>query len=213
MAIPGPALDLVSVSLRRGSRRALDGVTATFPPRTVTAVVGPSGAGKTSLLRCLNRLEEPEEGRVLLDGQPVAGLLPTELRRRVGLVGQVPVPFLGDVRANLAWGLADPTDGDLAEALDAVGLPNDLLDRDARELSVGQAQRMCLARALTRHPSALLLDEPTSALDPSSTETIERLVGRLAHDGMTVVIVTHDEAQTHRISNRSVRLLDGRVVE
>jgi putative ABC transport system ATP-binding protein len=161
----------------------------------------------------LNRLEEPESGQVLLDGRPIGLLSPTELRRRIGLVGQVPVPFPGDVRANLAWGLDNVTNGELAEALDAVGLPATLASRDARELSVGQAQRVCLARALTRRPSALLLDEPTSALDPSSTEAVERLVRRLAGDGMTVVIVTHDDSQTRRIAGRSIRLVDGRVVE
>jgi putative ABC transport system ATP-binding protein len=191
----------------------LDGVTARFPAGTVTAVVGPSGAGKTSLLRCLNRLEEPDGGQVLLNGRPIGQLPPTELRRRVGLVGQVPVPFPGDVRANLAWGLDHPTDEDLAETLDAVGLPAALWNRDARELSVGQAQRMCLARTLIRRPSCLLLDEPTAALDPASTEAVERLVMRLAADGMTVVIVTHDYSQTSRIAARSLRLVDGRVAE
>ncbi len=103
-------LSTMSISLDRGRRPVLRDVTVSFRSGAATAIVGPSGAGKTSLLRCLNRLEEPHAGRVLLDGVDVREIAPPELRRRVGMIFQTPVIFEGGVRANLAYGLESVTD-------------------------------------------------------------------------------------------------------
>jgi ABC-type multidrug transport system fused ATPase/permease subunit len=192
--------------------RVLHEVTAGFRRGAVTALVGPSGAGKTTLLRCLNRLEEPTEGRVLLDGEDVRRIDPRRLRRRVGMVFQTPVLFEGDVRANLAYGLAAADDQRLAEALEAARLEPSFLDRDARRLSVGEGQRVTIARALVRDPEALLLDEPTSALDRDAAGGVEHLVRRLAEErGLTVVLVTHDLEQAERVADVAVLLAGGRV--
>jgi putative ABC transport system ATP-binding protein len=197
--------------VERSGTAVLDQVTVGFSPAAVTAVVGPSGAGKTTLLRCLNRLEEPTRGRVLLDGEDVRRLDPRRLRRRVGMVFQTPVLFEGDVRANLAYGLASACDQRLAEVLEAARLPPSFLDRDARRLSVGEGQRVTIARALVREPEVLLLDEPTSALDRDAAGGIERLVRRLADDrGLTLVMVTHDLEQARRVADRAVLLVRGR---
>lgn len=199
----------------RGVTRVLAGVTVAFPPAAVTAVVGPSGAGKTTLLRCLNRLEEPAGGRVLLAGEDVRRLDPRQLRRRVGMVFQTPVLFEGDVRTNLAYRLGAGAAGDdrrLEAALSAAQLEASFLDRDAGRLSVGEGQRVTIARALVRDPEALLLDEPTSALDQDAVGGIERLVRRLAGDrGLTVVMVTHDLAQAQRVADAAVLLVGGRL--
>ena len=167
----------------------------------MTALVGPSGAGKSSLLRALVRLEEPAAGSVLIDGRDASELEPCELRRRVGLVAQAPVMLAGDVRANLAYGLAEPADGALAEALAATGLDPGFMGREARELSGGEAARVAIARALTREPGALLLDEPTAALDREAAAPVEALVRSLADRGLAILIVTHDEAQAERVAD------------
>jgi putative ABC transport system ATP-binding protein len=168
----------------------------------VVALVGPSGVGKSSLLRSLVRLDEPAGGRVLVDGTDASELEPCTLRRRVGLVTQAPVMLEGDVRANLAYGLESPEEGALAEALAATGLDAGFMDRTARELSGGEAAR----RALARDPVALLLDEPTAALDGVATAAIEALVRDLAQRGLGILIVTHDEPQAERVSDARVEL-------
>jgi ABC-type iron transport system FetAB ATPase subunit len=170
----------------------------------VTAVVGPSGAGKSSLLRSIVRLDEPREGRVLVDGRDASELEPTELRRRVGLVMQAPVMLPGDVRANLAYGLERPVN--LEQALAATGLDASFMDREARELSGGEAARVAVARALTRDPAALLLDEPTAALHGQATAEMEALVRSLAGRGLAIVIVTHDEAQAARVADARIEV-------
>lgn len=165
------------------------------------------------MLRCLNRLEEPTTGQVLLEGSDVRTLAPVELRRRVGMIFQTPVIFEGGVRANLAYGLSSAPEERLAEALRAAGLPESFLDRESSALSVGQAQRVCIARALVRNPAVLLMDEPTSALDKDASARIEDLVGGLAEGGLTVVLVTHNLAQAKRVADHALLLVDGRVVE
>jgi putative ABC transport system ATP-binding protein len=165
----------------------------------LTAIVGPSGAGKSTLLRLLNRLDDPDAGVVLLDGQDVRQYDVLELRRRVQLVGQVPVTFPGTVADNL--GVADP-----GPLLQRVGLSPAIAAREADRLSVGEAQRMCLARSLARGPEVLALDEPTSALDPNSKEGIEALIRSLADDGLTVVMVTHDERQADRLADHRLEV-------
>lgn len=164
------------------------------------------------MLRCLNRLEEPHGGEVLLDGVDVRDIDPPELRRRVGMIFQTPVIFEGGVRANLSYGLESVTDEQLGAALDEAGLPRSFLDRDSMALSVGQAQRVCIARALVRRPEVLLMDEPTSALDKDAAARIERLIHSLADLGLAVVVVTHDLDQARRVADSGILLVEGRVV-
>lgn len=176
----------------------VDGFHARIPADGLTAIVGPSGSGKTTLLRLLNRLDDPDGGTVLFDGKDVREYDVLELRRRVQLVGQVPVPFPGTVVDNVGPGWE--------ELLPRVGLPVGLATRPADVLSVGEAQRMCLARSLARHPEALVLDEPTSALDTASKGGIEALIRSLADDGLTVVMVTHDPRQATELADRVLDL-------
>jgi putative ABC transport system ATP-binding protein len=189
----------------------LSDVDAAFHRRMVTAIVGPSGAGKTSLLRCLNRLEEPQSGEVLLDGANIRTLDPTTLRKRVGMIFQTPILFQGNIRSNLSYGLEGVDDRALLETLDAVGLSRSFLERDSTALSVGQGQRVCIARALVRGPEVLLMDEPTSALDKDATARIESLIRDLAEGGLAIVLVTHNLAQASRVAGRALLLVEGRV--
>jgi UDP-glucose/iron transport system ATP-binding protein len=205
-------LQVEGLGLSRGNRPVLKDITASFRRGVVTAVIGPSGAGKSSLLRCLNRLEEPDSGRVLLDGADIRSLEPTSLRRRVGMIFQTPMIFEGGVRANLLYGFPDQTDQRLASALEAAGLPGAFLDRESSALSVGQAQRVCIARALVRDPEVILMDEPTSALDRDATARIEALLGSLLERDLTIVLVTHDLAQARRVARTGVLLRDGAIV-
>ena len=205
-------LEARAVDLDRGGRRVLRDVTVSFEAARVTAVVGPSGAGKTSLLRCLNRLEDPTGGGVFLDGADIRDLDPQDVRRRVGMIFQTPVIFDGDVRANLAYGLNGIAPGRLEEALEAAALPASFLERESTALSVGQAQRVCIARALVRSPEVLLMDEPTSSLDKDAAGRVEELMASLARRGLAVVVVTHDLVQARRVAGRGVLLVDGRVV-
>jgi putative ABC transport system ATP-binding protein len=160
------------------------GFSAAIPAGRLTVMVGPSGAGKTTLLRLLNRLDDPDAGAVLFAGHDVRDYDVLELRRRVQVVGQVPVTFPGTV--------ADNVGRDAAGLLGRVGLNPALATREADRLSVGEAQRMCLARSLALEPEVLALDEPTSALDAASKAGIEELIVGLARSGLTVVMVTHD---------------------
>jgi putative ABC transport system ATP-binding protein len=208
----GTTIEIEHLSLDRGRRPVLRDVGARFSEGVVTAIVGPSGSGKTSLLRCINRLEEPLEGRVLLDGTDIKELDPTELRKRVGMIFQTPVLFEGGVRANLSYGLQAPDDSALERALEVAGLDASFLERASTALSVGQAQRVCIARALVRDPDALILDEPTSALDMKATKRIEGLLVALAERGLTIVVVTHDLEQARRIASKAILLDEGRVV-
>jgi putative ABC transport system ATP-binding protein len=200
-----------AVSLRRGAQPVLHGIDCSFRKGVVTAIAGPSGAGKTSLLRCLNRLEEVDSGEVLLDGVDIRSIDPTQLRRRVGMIFQTPVIFEGGVKANLAYGLDPLPDKALSDALEACGLDSSFLARDSSALSVGQAQRVCIARALIRDPEVLLMDEPTSALDQDAAARVERLIADLTGRGLTVVLVTHNLAQAERVAQDALLLADGRI--
>jgi putative ABC transport system ATP-binding protein len=206
------AVELREVSLNRGGRTVLHDISVTFPPNIVSAIVGPSGAGKSSLLRCLNRLEQPSGGSVSLDGTDISTLSPTLLRRRVGMIFQTPALFEGGVRANLSYGLTEVSEEKLSAALASAGLDADFLERDSRALSVGQAQRVCIARALVREPEILLMDEPTSALDRDAVVRIERLIATLNESGLTIILVTHDLEQARRVARYAVLLIDGRCV-
>ena len=210
--LPPDVLVIDKVSLSRGGEVVLRDVSTAFERNRVSTVVGPSGAGKTSLLRCLNRLEDPEAGRVMLDDADIRSIEPTALRRRVGMIFQMPVLFPGTVRTNLGYGLNGVGDEKLNACLEASGLSDSFLDRDAQALSVGQGQRACIARALVRDPEVLLMDEPTSSLDKDASARIESLIGSLVEDGLTIVVVTHDLEQAKRVGSHAVLLVDGKVV-
>jgi ABC-type multidrug transport system fused ATPase/permease subunit len=201
-----PRIQAQDLTIARGGRVVLRGIDLEARAGEVTAVVGPSGSGKSSLLRTLVRLDEPAGGRVLIDGRDAAEVDPCTLRRRVGLVTQAPVMLEGDVRANLAYGLDAPEPAALDEALAAAGLDRSFMDRTARELSGGEAARVALARALTRDPAALLLDEPTAALDGEAAAAVEALVRALAGCGLAILLVTHDEAQADRVADQRIEM-------
>ena len=185
-------------------------VSATIEPGA-TAILGPSGSGKSTLLRLLNRLADPDEGLVRLHGADVRELDPLELRRRVGMVAQLPAPVPGSVADNVCLGprLAG-RDADPVRPLRLAGLGESFLERDASRLSVGEQQRVMLARALALEPEVLLLDEPTASLDAEATTAVESALRELP--GVSIVLVTHDRAQAGRLAERTVELAEGRVV-
>jgi ABC-type methionine transport system ATPase subunit len=192
----------------------LKDVDAGMPDGEITAVVGPSGAGKSTLLRAINRLIEPSSGEIYLDGEPTSVLDPLELRRRVGMVFQIPALFGSSVEEAVLYGARlSGRDADSKQLLDMVGLEASLAERDPRALSVGQQQRVSVARALALEPEALLLDEPTSALDEAARRRIEELVRDLNVTlGLTMVFVSHDLSQVERVADRVVLMADGRSV-
>ncbi|WP_049937791.1 ABC transporter ATP-binding protein [Haloplanus natans] len=197
--------------------RILDRVSLDVASGETVAVVGPSGAGKSSLLRLLDRLDEPTGGTVYLDGTDYRTLDPRTLRKRVGLVPQNPALRSGTVRENVTIGprLRGESVGEerLVGLLEAVGL-GDYADRDASDLSGGEAQRVAIARTVINDPEVLLLDEPTASLDSEAEAEVERLLADLLASGeRTVVLVTHDERQAERLADRVARLRDGRIVD
>jgi putative ABC transport system ATP-binding protein len=213
-----PAFSLRSVEQERAGRVTLSGIDLDLPRREVVALVGPSGAGKTSLIRLLNRLDDPTRGTILFDGAAIGALPIRELRRRVGFVFQTPVMFGGTVGENLqtaaTFAVNDRKLPDAVEALRLAGLDESFLNRDAERLSGGEKQRVSLARALMTAPEVLLLDEPTSALDPEVAEQLMLTIRRLAENmGVTIVMVTHRLAEARSASTHVVLLEAGRVVE
>ena len=203
---------LDAVAVRRGPARLLDRVSTHLPPGWCTAVVGPSGAGKSTLLRLLNRLEEPTTGRVLLDGIPVTDLDVLALRRRVGLVGQRPVLLTDRVGEDIRVGRPHLSKPHAVELLARVGLPPEFAGRATSGLSGGEAQRVCLARALALEPDVLLLDEPTSALDASNTALIADLAREHANTGGTVILASHDSTTVRETADWVLVLDHGRLV-
>jgi putative ABC transport system ATP-binding protein len=178
-----------------------------------TAVLGPSGSGKSTLLRLLDRLADPDAGTVRFRGADVRSLDPLDLRRRAVLVPQLPAPLPGTVAANVRYGPGlVGREIDPRPLLAMAGLAEDFTERDARRLSVGEQQRMMLARALALEPEVLLLDEPTAALDDEAKEGVERTLAELrGRAGLSLVLVTHEAAQADRLAERVVRIADGGV--
>ncbi len=203
------AFEFERVTVVRAGRRVLNEVTASIPAAGITVVAGPSGAGKTTLLRLCNRLEIPDQGTVCYRGRPLDELDPLVLRRRVGMVFQRPTPFPGTIADNLAVAHPDAGTEEMSTAMKRVALDPGLLGQDARTLSGGELQRMCLARTLVTQPETLLLDEPTSALDEQPKHVFEETARDLAAQGITIIWVTHDDAQASRVADRIYELRDG----
>jgi putative ABC transport system ATP-binding protein len=204
---------LDAVAAERGGRAVLRDVSVEVGGGA-TAVVGPSGSGKSTLLRLLNRLADPTAGAVRFDGRDVRELDVLDLRRRAVLVPQLPAPLPGTVAANVAYGPSlRGAPADVERCLELAGLDGSFAERDAARLSVGEQQRLMLARALALDPEALLLDEPTAALDEDARTGVElTLVELQATLGVAIVLVTHDRAQAKRLTTRTIELRDGRVV-
>lgn len=216
---PGtPLFALRGVCLARHGVPILNDVSLDLPRGSITGLVGPSGAGKTSLIRLLNRLDEPASGSIEYLGRPLAQYAVRALRRRIAFVFQTAALFPGSVADNLqaAWAVGPDAghEPDMAAVLDAVGLGASFARRPAAELSGGEQQRVALGRALMTSPEVLLLDEPTSALDPEATRRLLATLTTLAHErGVSIVLVTHRLAEARQATSFMVMLEAGRVVE
>lgn len=207
-----PLFEFTDVHVVIEDAAVLTGVTVVIPEDKLTVIAGVSGSGKTSLLRLCNRLDAPTRGTIAFRGESLATMDPRALRRRVGMVFQRPVLFAGTVRDNLLAADEAATDSRMQETLAGVDLDASFLDRIGDDLSGGEAQRVCLARALMCRPQVLLMDEPTSSLHPGAGRTLEATVTRLnKQGGVDVVWVTHDLAQITRLAEHLIVLTSGGV--
>jgi phosphate transport system ATP-binding protein len=213
-------IDVKDLNVYYGSFKAVEDVSMTVEPRSVTAFIGPSGCGKSTFLRTLNRMHEVipggrVEGSIMLDDDDLyaPGVDPVAVRRTVGMVFQRPNPFpTMSIFDNVAAGLRLNGTRNKARLTEVVekslrgaNLWNEVKDRLSKPgagLSGGQQQRLCIARAIAVEPQVLLMDEPCSALDPISTLAIEDLVSELKAS-YTIVIVTHNMQQAARVSDRT----------
>lgn len=223
------ALSTRSLSLWYGTRQVLSEIDLDVPARRITALIGPSGCGKSSLLRCLNRLNDEIPDARVAGSVRVGGTdayaedtLVHDLRRRVGMVFQKPNPFPLSIHDNVAYGLRllgirrrRELDERIEAALRFAALWDEVatrLDDSALELSLGQQQRLVIARAIAVEPEILLLDEPASALDPAATLRFEELLHELAQR-YTLLLVTHNMQQAARVSHFAAFLHGGRLIE
>ena len=203
--------------LKRGGSAVLHDVSFDVDPGETLVIIGPSGSGKSSLLRCLNRLNDWETGTITLNGVDTKSLSVIDLRCKVGMIFQKTAPFEGTVRDNIAYGPRlrgeSLSEDRVLELLELASLEPDLIDKNAHELSGGQEQRLAIARALANQPDVLLLDEPTSSLDPIATRHVEESMDRLKSQlGLTQVWVSHTIEQARRVADRVLLLDAGQVV-
>jgi UDP-glucose/iron transport system ATP-binding protein len=196
-------------------RVLLDGVDLQLEGGRITTLGGPSGGGKTTLLRILGQLSEPDEGEMLLDGVDVLTLAPRAARRRIALVAQAPAMFPGTVLDNVRTGPSlageELSEATARELITRAGLEAQFLGQDARALSGGEKLRVAVARALALKPEIWLLDEPTAALDPERVETLLRLLRELATAGAAMLVVTHDARALEELDGRRLHLVAGRL--
>jgi len=207
--------EMQQVSIWYSAFRAVTDVSLTIPEKEITAFIGSSGSGKTTVLRALNRMNDLVpgarlEGALTYRGVPLYGkdVSATAVRRRIGMVFQKPNPFPKSIYDNVAWGLKvlgmkDDLSERVERALTQAALWDEVRDRlkaSALGLSGGQQQRLCIARAIAVEPDVVLMDEPASALDPIATQKIEQLLHELKQE-YTFVIVTHNMQQAARVAD------------
>jgi phosphate transport system ATP-binding protein len=225
---PVPALTIENLCARAPGREILKGITLDARRGEILAIIGPAGAGKTTFLRCLNRMAEFDQalkvsGEIRLEGESIhgRGMDLALLRRLIGMVFSVPIPLPMSIYDNLAFGLrlayrrTASFDERIETALRSAYLWDEVKDRmneSARNLSGGQQQRLCLARTLTLQPKVLLLDEPCSGLDPISTGKIEEALQQLK-ENLAVILVTNNVKQAARASDRTAFFLFGELIE
>ncbi|HUW12772.1 MAG TPA: phosphate ABC transporter ATP-binding protein [Anaerolineae bacterium] len=222
-------ISIRDLTVQYGTVPALKHISVDIPAHQITAIIGPSGCGKTTLLKCMNRLIDlaggvQVSGEITVDGVKILNPLVdvTEVRQKVGLLSQRPYPLPMSVYENVAFGprihglcAVRDLDQTVERYLRTVGLwdeVKDRLDSPASKLSVGQQQRLCLARGLAVEPEVLLGDEPTSALDPVSAQRIESCFRELKQN-YTVVVVTHILRQARRLADYIIFLYMGEIVE
>ncbi|MEA3287120.1 MAG: ATP-binding cassette domain-containing protein [Candidatus Marinimicrobia bacterium] len=206
------------VAYEAGGNKILSGVSFEVQKGEFLAVLGASGAGKSSLLRMFNSLASPTWGQINFRGQDIDNDIQC-LRKNVGILFQNPVVFSGSVKENLLvagrWDqtIAQTIDHDLSNALEQVEMGNIKLTHNAKDLSGGEQQRLALARTLLNHPQVLLLDEPTSNLDPKLSRSIMDLVNRLRKTlNLTVIAVSHNHQLMRRYAQRVIVLSQGKIV-
>ncbi len=223
-------IETKNVNLYYGDFHALKNVSTQIQEKTVTALIGPSGCGKSTFLRLFNRMNDLIEGvkisgNILIDNKDIYKIKTTgvdQLRRNVGMVFQKPNPFPKSIFENVAYGLRVNGINDKKQVEEQVEKSlrqaalweevKDKLKKSAFEISGGQQQRLCIARALAVEPEVLLMDEPASALDPISTSKIEELIYDLKSN-FTIIIVTHNMQQASRVSDYTGFFLLGDLVE
>ncbi len=224
-----PLIQIQGLNVAYGSQLAIRNVSVDIPARQITAIIGPSGCGKTTLLRSISRLTELVDGvrvwgKILFDGQDVyaPGMDVTEVRKRVGLLAQRPFPLPMSIYENVAYGprlygvrQREALNAIVEKELRAAGLWDEVKNRlnaPATALSIGQQQRLCLARGLAVEPDVLLCDEVTSALDPISAQRIE---GRLVElkTNYTIILVTHVLRQARRLADYVIFMYLGELIE
>ncbi len=214
--MPAESLRFEAVTKRFGATLAVDGVSLDIAAGSFVALVGTSGSGKSTLLKTINRLIDPDAGRVLIDGEDVASGPAPALRRRIGYVFQEIGLFPHmTVAENIGIGprIARATAADVGALLDLVALPREVASRLPAALSGGQRQRVAIARALAPDPKLLLLDEAFGALDPVTRDALGTEIRRL-HDrlGLTTLLVTHDMAEALLLADRVLVMQAGRIV-
>jgi len=222
-----PVFSVRNLDFYYGQSKALSNINLEVEPRKVTALIGPSGCGKSTFLRCLNRMNDTitdtrVEGKILLNGKDVydEDMDVVTLRQRVGMVFQKPNPFPQSIYDNVAFGprvmgMDVNMDEVVERSLKAAVLWDEVKDdlkKDALGLSLGQQQRLCIARVVAVQPEVILMDESTSALDPIATLSIEELIAELKRD-YTIVIVTHNMQQAARVSDYTGLFWLGELVE
>jgi len=221
------AFSVQQLNFYYGPTKALSGISLDILPHKVTALIGPSGCGKSTFLRCLNRMNDTingtrVEGKILLDGKNIydEDMDVVTLRQRVGMVFQKPNPFPQSIYDNVAFGprvmgMDVKMDEVVESSLRAAALWDEVKDdlkSDALGLSLGQQQRLCIARVVAVQPEVILMDESTSALDPIATLRVEELIAELKKD-YTIVIVTHNMQQAARVSDHTGLFWLGELVE
>lgn len=223
------AIEIKDLNIHIKGNHILKNINLTLPDKRITCIIGPSGCGKTTLLRTLNRLIDSTEGvqirgKVLVNGKDIidSGSEITELRRRIGLVSQRPYPLPMSIYNNVAYGCrinklckGRELHRTVVENLQNVGLWDEVKDRlhtPAARLSIGQQQRLCLARSLAVAPEYILADEATSALDPISAKTVEDLFVKLK-ENYSIIMVTHTLRQALRIADYVVFMYLGEIIE
>lgn len=214
--MPDPVLRAEHLSRQVGDKRIIDDISLSLYTGDLAAIIGRSGAGKSSLLRLLNRLDEPTGGTVYLHDVDYRQIPPRELRCRVGMMLQAAYLFPGTVADNLRFGprqRGEELDPALMDTLlEQVGL-KDFAGRSVINLSGGEAQRVSLARTLANRPEVLLLDEPTASLDYQAAHEIESLLVRIVEEfHLAALIITHDNAQAQRTANRAILIDAGRLI-